>query len=119
MTKEEILAAKEQIEKGDKVYFYSQKSPMTVKARSQRYLILTEPFYRNKTVYHSIVDFEKNWKAPNDRIVNPYNYEVQADIDECLVDIMTGKIGLSQKRGVSIDIDWEKTLAAKNKRKKK
>lgn len=118
MISQDILNKQDDLKVGDKVYFLSQTSPMTLKARSQRYLILTEPFYRNKTVYYSIVDLDNQWKAPNDRIVNPYNYEEQADIDECLHDLILGKVELSKKRGVKLNIDWERTEARKNKTKK-
>ncbi len=119
---EEVLARKakeDTIEVGDKVYFESQKSPMTVKARSERYAILTEPFYRQKTVYYSIIDFLNQWKAPNNLVFNIYDYEDQESIDECLHDLMTGKIELSQRRGCKVDIDWEKTQARKAKVSKK
>ena len=115
---QERKAKEEQIEKGDKVYFLSQKSPMTVKARSGRYAICTEPFYRQKTVYYSILDFEAQWKAPNDLVFNVYDYEDQASIDESLRDLMAGKYELSQRRGMVLDIDWERTQKAKAKRSK-
>lgn len=109
----------DRIEVGDKVYFESQKSPMTVKARSERYAILTEPFYRQKTVYYSIIDFLNQWKAPNNLVFNIYDYEDQKSIDECLEDLVSGKIELSQRRGCKLDIDWEKTEARKAKVSKK
>lgn len=119
---EEVRLRKEKeakIEVGDKVYFDSQKSPMTVKARSERYAILTEPFYRQKTVYYSIIDFEQQWKAPNNLVFNHYNYEDQNSINECLRDLMLEKIELSIRRGCKLDIDWEKTEARKAKISKK
>lgn len=109
----------DRIEVGDKVYFESQKSPMTVKARSERYAILTEPFYRQKTVYYSIIDFLNQWKAPNNLVFNIYDYEDQKSIDECLEDLISGKIELSVRRGCKVDIDWEKTEARKAKVSKK
>lgn len=109
----------DQIEVGDKVYFLSQKSPMTVKARSGRYAICTEPFYRQKTVYYSILDFETQWKAPNDLVFNIYNYEDEESINESLRDLMQGKYELSQKRGIVLDIDWDKTKKTKAKNNKK
>lgn len=120
MTQEQKTEKENNIEVGDKVYFVDQKSPMTVKSRSVRYAILTEPFYRNKTVYHSILDFEAQWKAPHNLInKDTYDFEDQTSIDECMFHLMEGKIGLSEKRGCDINIDWEKTEAAKAKRKKK
>ena len=118
MTNEE-LEKYDSIELNDKVYFLSQKTPMTVKARSKRYIILTEPFYRQRTFYHSIIDLDQGIKAPNDRIISPYDYSNQVDIDMCLYDLIHGKVEVSQKRSMEIDIDWEKTQARKEKNSKK
>lgn len=112
-------AREEKLEQGDKVYFLSQKSPMTLKTRNERYLILTEPFYRAKTVYYSIVDLKEQWKAPNNLLYNHYDYEDQKDIERCLEDLVSGKIELSMRRGCKVDFDWEKTEARKEKNKKK
>ncbi len=116
---EEIKDLEGSLEKGDKVYFLSQKSPMTLKARNERYLILTEPFYRAKSVYYSIVDLKEQWKAPNNLLENKYDYEDQADIERCLEDLISGKIELSRRRGCKVDFDWDKTEERKEKNKKK
>lgn len=116
---EELRQKEESLEVNDKVYFLSQKSPMTVKARNERYLILTEPFYRQKTVYYSIIDLLEQWKAPNNLVLNLYDYENQEDIEECLKDLINGEIELSRRRGCKVDFNWQKTELRKLKNKKK
>jgi ribosomal 50S subunit-recycling heat shock protein len=111
----------QQLQPGGKIWFIGERQPMTVKAQSQRYAICTAPFYREKTVYYSILDFMNKWKAPNNLIFNLYDYEDQADIDKSLVDLEAGKYELSKRRGTELKVDWERTLLfnIKNKRKKK
>lgn len=104
---------------GDKVWFIGEKQPMTIRAASERYAVCIAPFYRQKTVYYSILDFLKQWKAPNDLVFNIYDYETQEGIEESLVDLEAGKYELSRRRGVELSIDWVKTLDRKSKKGKK
>lgn len=106
------------LETGDKVWFLTGgKQPMTIKAQTGRYAICTAPHYRNKSVWYSILDFLNAWRAPNNLVFNAYDYAEQADIDECLKDLETGDVELSQRNGIPLEIDWERTLAHKAKRK--
>ncbi|MFA6876127.1 MAG: hypothetical protein WCQ87_05790 [Parabacteroides sp.] len=89
---------------GDKVWFKGEKRPYTIKACNERYLICTKPFNLQHTVFYTIVDLDTNWRAPNDLVFNFYDYSIQADIDECLKDLITGRCGLSKRHGVEMFI---------------
>ncbi len=88
----------------DKVYFAAEKSPYTVKAFDGRYAICTKPYNLKKTVVYTIIDFKEAKRSTNDLIFNIYDYKVQADIDECLKDLNSGKIGLSRRNSIELDI---------------
>jgi len=72
---------------GDKIKFTPEKQRYTVKAKSDRYIICTKPFNLMHTVLYTIIDLERLVRGTNNMIFNPYDYAVQEDIDECLVDL--------------------------------
>jgi len=75
------------IKVGDKIKFIPEKQKYTIKAKSDRYLICTKPFNLKKTVLYTIIDLQRFVRGTNNMIFNPYDYSVQEDIDECLVDL--------------------------------
>jgi len=99
---------------GDKIYFVNENRPMVIKARTERYAIVTKPFNLQKTVLYSIIDFQNQKKAPNNMVFNSYDYKNQADIERCLLDLESGKIELSRRHGIDLDIDFERLRLPKS-----
>lgn len=94
------------VEVGDKVYIPNQKRPFRVKARDDRYIICTKPFNPKHTVIYFIVDLVKRWRAPDDRLFCS-GYETDEQCQKRLQELQNGKIGLSIRRGMPLDIDIE------------
>ena len=91
---------------GDKVYIPDQKKPFRVRARDERYLICTKPFNPMHTVLYFIIDLVDKWRAPDDRLFCS-GYETDEDCNARLKELQEGKIGLSVRRGVPLDIEIE------------
>lgn len=91
---------------GDKVYLPNEKYPYTVKARDERYIICTKPFNPKRTVLYFIVDLVDRCRAP-DNMVFCSGYETDEDCKERLEELQEGKIELSVRRGIPLDIDIE------------
>lgn len=91
---------------GDKIYIPNEKKPYTVKARDERYIICTKPFNPKRTVLYFIIDLKEKWRAPDDRLFCS-GYETDEQCLERLRELQSGKIGLSLRRGVLLDIDVE------------
>ena len=87
---------------GDKVYIPKEKKPYKVKARDERYIICTKPCFG--TVLYFIVDLKERWRAP-DNMVFCSGYETEEDCKERLEELQNGRIELSIRRGIPLDID--------------
>jgi hypothetical protein len=70
------------MEVGDKVTFREEKRPYTVRAKSERYVILTKPFNLQHTVLYCVIDWESGVRGPDDYY--GLGYETQEDIDHAL-----------------------------------
>ena len=89
---------------GDKVYIPGEKRPYRVIARDDRYIICTKPCF--KTVLYFIVDLVDKWRAP-DNMVFCFGYETDEDCRDRLKDLQEGRMELSVRRGIPLDIDIE------------
>ena len=94
------------VEVGDKVYIPNQKRPYKVRARDDRYIICTKPFNLQHTVIYFIVDLIDRWRAP-DNMIFCFGYETDEQCRERLRELQEGKIELSMRRGMPLDIDIE------------
>lgn len=94
------------VEIGDKVYIPEHKRPFRVKARDDRYIICTKPFNAKHTVIYFIVDLVDKWRAP-DNMIFCSGYETDEQCQERLKELQDGKIELSVRRGIPLDIDIE------------
>lgn len=94
---------------GASVFFHGEKQPFKIKARTSRYAICTKPFNLQRTVTYCIIDFEDNKRAPNDLVLSNYDYKSKEDIDRCMIDLIEGKVFLSRRNGMDLDVDTEKT----------
>ena len=94
------------VEVNDRVYIPSEKKPYRVRARDNRYIICTKPYNPQHTVLYFIIDLEQKWRAP-DNAVFCSGYETDEDCQERLQELQSGKLGLSIRRGVPLDIEIE------------
>ena len=94
------------VEVGDKVYIPDQKRPFRVQARDDRYIICTKPYNPQHTVLYFIVDLHTKWRAP-DNMIFCFGYETREQCEERLKGLQEGRIKLSVRRGVALDIDIE------------
>ena len=92
------------VQVGDKVYVPKEKKPYRVKTRDDRYIICTKPCFG--TVLYFIVDLKERWRAP-DNMVFCSGYETEEQCKERLAELQSGKIELSRRRGIPLDIDIE------------
>lgn len=91
---------------GDKVYVPNEKKPYRVRARDDRYIICTKPFNLQHTVLYFIIDLVDKWRAP-DNMIFCFGYETDEHCQKRLRELQNGKIELSRRRGISLDIDIE------------
>ena len=94
------------VEVGDKVYIPFEDEPYEVKARDDRYIICTKPINPKHTVIYFIVDLVEKWRAP-DNMIFCSGYETDEQCQKRLWELQSGKIGLSRRRGIPLDIDIE------------
>lgn len=94
------------VEVGDKVFVPKEKRPYRVRARNERYIICTKPYNLKHTVIYFIVDLKRKWRAPDDRVFCS-GYETDERCEERLKELQSGKIGLSIRIGIPLDIDIE------------
>ena len=92
----------EMVNLGDKVWFEGEKRPYTVVACNERFIICTKPFNLRHTVLYTILDLKEGIRGTHDLILNPYDFMVQEDIDECLADLVSGKIEISHRNRVQV-----------------
>lgn len=91
---------------GDKVYLPGEKRPYRVRARDERYIICTKPYNPQHTVLYFIIDLVEKWRAP-DNMVLCFGYETDEECNDRLKELQEGKIELSRRRGIPLDIDIE------------
>ena len=91
---------------GDKVYIPGEKRPYKVRARDERYIICTKPYNPRRTVMYFIIDLKEKRRAP-DNMVFCFGYETDEACAERLKELQDGKIELSRRRGINLDIEIE------------
>ena len=91
---------------GDKVYIPNQSRPYKVRTRDERYIICTKPFNPRKTVLYFIVDLQNKRRAP-DNMIFCSGYETDEDCQDRLHELEDGKIELSWRQGIDLDIEIE------------
>ena len=129
----------QKLKQGQKIFFTNEKLPFEVKAVSERYAVITRKLHRREDAellhqrvsmsaycsfteafednkdapIYSIIDFDKNIKAPHFFILNPYDFKTVDGAKACLDDLETGQCELSRRNKVELSIDWERTFSGK------
>lgn len=91
---------------GDKVYISNEKRPYRVRCRDDRYIICTKPMNIYHTVLYFIIDLVDKWRAP-DNMIFCSGYETNEECLERLKELQDGRIELSSRRGIPLDIEVE------------
>jgi len=87
-----------------KIRFGADKQFYKVKACNNRFAICTRPYNPKHTVYYTIIDLAMLIRGTNNLIFNSYDYTDQKDIDLCLKELMKGKVEISHRNNVQLDI---------------
>lgn len=85
---------------GDKIYWKNEERGYTIKARSERYIIVVKMMFGKP--YYSILDLEQCICSTNNYVFNPYDYCKQDDIEQSLMDLVNGEYELSRRNEVYI-----------------
>lgn len=124
------------LKEGQKIFFTGEEIPMDLIARTERFgvvvrsLDIKEDFnllmfevergaaHDSKQAYeenkgepiYSLLDFEKEKRAPSNMIFNPYDYWSKEDCCKCVKALDDGEHELSRRHGIDLNIDWFRTL---------
>jgi len=124
-----------ELNKNQKIYFIGEKIPYVVKAISERYVIVSRKLNRREDAdllhhmvkmsayssftsaydhlkespVYSILDFQKNLKAPHNLIFGPFDYFKDEDCEEAIKWLEKGEMELSHRNRAELHIDWDKT----------
>lgn len=94
------------VEVGDMVYVPDEDEPYKVKVRDDRYIICTKPYKPMDTVKYFIVDLKEMRRGP-DNMVFCSGYETTRQCKHRLHELQKGKIEVSQRYGIMLDVDIE------------
>lgn len=89
---------------GDPVYVNGEKRPYRVRCRDDRYIICTKPFNLRHTCFYFIADLVKGVRGP-DNMVFCFGYMTQEDCEERLEDLQAGRIEVSRRRCVPLEVE--------------
>lgn len=102
-TFEEVDGLIPKLKVGDKVYVPNEKRPYKVKCRDNRYIICTKPMNLYRTVLYFIIDLHRALRGP-DNMVFCSGYETDEQCQERLKELQEGKIEVSMRRSVKLDV---------------
>lgn len=91
---------------GDKVKLPNERRRYTVQARDERFIICTKKFNLQHTVLYFIVDLKEHRRG-SDNMVFCSGYETILQCKERLEELEQGKIEISRRYGIDLDIDIE------------
>ena len=83
---------------GDEIEFESVEEIFDVRAANERFAVCVSG------TYHTIIDWEREVRGPNNLIFQPYQYSDQEDCNMCLIHLMSGECEVSRRNEVSLDI---------------
>lgn len=114
-----------------KIYFKNENKHYNIKAFDNRFAICTRKFnkkedysilkhavemqaymskkeayqnFKNEVVY-TIVDFKKNVRSTDYWTFGKFDYKLQSDIEQCLVELSSGDTKLSERNKIELQIE--------------
>ncbi|QDP86051.1 hypothetical protein FNJ88_11025 [Chryseobacterium sp. SNU WT5] len=117
------------------VYFIGESLPMTVMAKSDRYIICSRSldvkededlisdevkrgaYFNKHEAYkdlkecpvYSILDLEENVKGPDSYIFGMFDYSNSDDCEEAIAELEAEEMQVSYRNRSNLNIDWERT----------
>lgn len=123
------------LHKGQNVFFIGEVLPMVVNAVNDNYAVCTRNLHRRhdadllhhkvetaaylsfseaynalkEEIVYTILDFHNKAKGPHNLVFNLYAFEEPESVEELLRDLEAGKVELSRRNSVALEIDWDRT----------
>lgn len=102
----ETKTNKFELNKGDGVWFSTNKKSFKVRECNDRFAICTQPFnLQPKTVLYTIIDFDRDVRGEDNLIFTVYDYYSDEDCKQAMEDLMSGEIEVSYKRNKNTILD--------------
>jgi len=102
----ETKTNKFELNKGDSVWFSTNKKSFKVRECNDRFAICTQPFnLQPKTVLYTIIDFDRDVRGEDNLIFTVYDYYSDEDCKQAMEDLMSGEIEVSYKRNKNTILD--------------
>ena len=89
---------------GDKVLFPETKWRWTVRAKGDRYVILTQPLNPQRTVIYTAIDLALGIRGTDDCVGPGLGYETEDQIENALVKLESGEFTISVRNNVKLQI---------------
>lgn len=94
------------VQVGDKIKVPNERRRYIVQARDDRFIIATKYLNLHHTVLYFIIDLDKKLRGPDNRIFCS-GYENIMMCEERLKELQEGKIEVSLRRSVPLDVEVE------------
>lgn len=75
-----------------------------VRARGDRYIILTQPFNPRRSFIYTVIDLNRGIRGPHNSYGHPITTE--EEIATAIAALESGEIEISRRRAVTLDIEW-------------
>jgi hypothetical protein len=102
MTERKVAENPIKVCKGARLRFANERGTYRVRCISERYAICTRPHNPLRTVIYSIIDIERGIRGPHNLVLNVYDFRKDDGCEECLKDLIDGKIEVSSRNHVDL-----------------
>lgn len=129
------MTEQQTLNEGQKIYFHKELLPMELIAKTKNFAVVVRAldlesdfellafevergaYYSSKEAYndlkdqpiYSLLDFVKEKRGPSNLIFGLYDYWSKEDCQECVNALEKGEHELSERHGIELNIDWERT----------
>ena len=102
----ETKANKFGLNKGDTVWFSTNKKSFRIRECNDKFAICTQPFNLiPNTVIYSIIDFDRCVRGQDNFVFGVYDYYLDEDCKQAMEDLMNGEMEVSHKNNKSVSLD--------------
>lgn len=89
---------------GERVKLAATKRLWNVKARSDRFIVLTQPFNPKRSFIYTVIDLKYGIRGPHNSYGHPVTNDEQAT--KVVEALEAGAIQISRRRQVTLDVEW-------------